>query len=64
LRGPETPQNGCLPSKLGVEDKGIEIAYGEGKIFVQGRLEQARQNKISCTGTTNPINQPRKEPPH
>jgi hypothetical protein len=29
----------CLPSLLGDEDKGIEIVYGEKKIFVLGPLE-------------------------
>jgi hypothetical protein len=38
--------HGCLHSLLGDRDKGIEIVYGEEKIyFVLGRLEQQRQNK-------------------
>jgi hypothetical protein len=45
--------DGCLVSLLGDEDKGMEIVLGEEKYFVLGLLEQPRQNKFSCTGTTS-----------
>ncbi len=34
------------------------------KYFVLGWVEQPRQNKVSCTGTMSPTNQPRKDPVH
>jgi hypothetical protein len=48
---------------LGDGDIGIEIVYGEEKIFCTGPARAAKTNKI-CTGTTSPKNQPGKNPLH
>ncbi len=46
---------------LGDGDKEIEIVYSGEKIFcIHDQLEQPRQNKIYCTGTTSLMNHPRK----
>jgi len=62
----QATQHDCLPSLPGDGDKRIEIvlnSWGK-KYFVPGRLEQRRQKKNSCTDTTGPTNQPRKDPFH
>jgi hypothetical protein len=59
----QATQRSFLPSLLGVGDKRIEIVYADGKkYFLLGRLEQPRQKKISCTGTTSPNYQTKEEP--
>ncbi len=59
----QATQHGCLTSLLGDGDKGIEIMYGEEKIFCTGQTRAAKacRTKISCTGTTSPKIQPRKD---
>ncbi len=43
----QATKHGCLPSLLGEGNKGVKIVLAEEKnIFVLGRLEQPRQNKI------------------
>ncbi len=63
----QTTQHGRLLRLLGDGDKGIKIVYGgeEKNILYWPTIEQPRQkNKIYCTGTTSPTNQPRKDPFH
>jgi hypothetical protein len=60
-------KTGCLPSLLGdgdiPRDKGIEIVYGEGKNILNWVDESSQgRAKMSCTSTTSPTNQPRKDP--
>jgi hypothetical protein len=58
----QATQHDCLPSLLGDGDKEIEKVYGEEKIFCTGPTRTAKsEQKISCTGTASPTNQPRKD---
>jgi hypothetical protein len=52
-----TYKHGCLPSMMGHGDKGIEIMYTARKKKI---CTGPTRTKISCTSTTNPTNQPRK----
>ncbi len=63
----QATQHSCLPSLLGDVDKGIEKVYGEETsiLYCMDRLEHTKaETKISCTNTTSPTNQPRKDPIH
>ncbi len=58
-------QHSCLPSLLGDGDKEIVIVYGEEKSILCWAERAAKaEQKFSCTGTTSPTNQPRKDPLH
>ncbi len=61
----QATQHGCLPRLLGDGDKEIESVWWGKKIFCAGMTRACQgRPKISCTGTTSPTNQPRKDPLH
>ncbi len=55
----------CQLWMLGDEDTSIEIVYGEEKNILYWADQSSRGiKKISCTGTTSPTNQTKKDPLH
>jgi hypothetical protein len=58
--GDRPPSTAACPACCAL--KALKKCKVRKKYFVLGRLEHLRQDKFSCTCTTSPTNQPRKDP--
>jgi hypothetical protein len=61
----QATQLSCLPNLLNDGDTGTEIVCGEEKVFCTGLTRAAKAGqKVFCTATASPMNQPWKDPFH